>query len=371
MPETRYARNGEVHIAYQVFGEGDVTFVGLPGIVNNVEVSWENPESRRWLTNIASFCRFVVYDKRGQGLSDRDTGVPTLDERLADLTAVLDAVGAERAALGGISEGGSTAAMYAATYPERISHLALFGSFARVDVERGDAFMERWARAWGTPETLSVRLIAPSKLGDPAFLRWANHWERQSSTPGGLLAAWRWIREVDVRPVLSSIQCPTLAMHREGDRLVRISFGRELAELIPQTRLVELEGSDHAPQWGDQDAVVERLEEFLTGHQPEPRRAERVLATVLFTASSIRRAPRQGLVMPPGGGCSTATTRSPAAQSATWGGQFVKETGDGVLATFDAPGRAVQCADTLRSTLANAGSRPRWCPHRRDRAARR
>jgi pimeloyl-ACP methyl ester carboxylesterase/class 3 adenylate cyclase len=355
MPETRYARNGDVHIAYQAFGEGDVTFVGLPGIVNNVEVSWENPEGRRYLTKIASFCRFVVYDKRGQGLSDRDTGVPTLDERLDDLTAVLDAVGCERAALGGVSEGGSTAAMYAATYPERVSHLALFGSFAYVDVERGDPFMNKWAATWGTPETLSVRAIAPSKLGDPAFLRWANHWEHQSSTPGGLLAAWRWIREMDVRPVLGSIQCPTLVMHRTGDSLVRVSFGRELAELIPGARLVELEGSDHAPQWGGQDAVLEQLEPFLTGRRPAPKPAKRVLATVLFTdiVDSTTTSARLGDAA--WRGLLDRHDELSRSAIADFGGQFIKETGDGVLATFDAPGRAVQCADALRQGLANHG----------------
>ncbi len=175
VPETRYARNGDVHIAYQAWGEGEATFVGLPGIVSNLELIWEDAESRRWLTGLGSFARMVTYDKRGQGLSDRDAGVPTLDDRLGDLTAVLDAVNADTAVLGGISEGGTTAAMYAATYPERVSHLVMFGSFARVaDTEAGDAFMERWAEAWGTPETITVELLDPSKLGDTAFLRWAN-----------------------------------------------------------------------------------------------------------------------------------------------------------------------------------------------------
>ncbi len=148
VPETRYARNGDVHIAYQAFGEGEVTFVGLPGIVSNLEAGWGEPEFRSYLLRLGAAMRFVTYDKRGQGLSDRESGVPTLDDRLGDLTAVLDAVGAERVALGGISEGGTTAAMYAATFPERVSHLAMFGSFARVDVERGDEFLPRWAEHW-------------------------------------------------------------------------------------------------------------------------------------------------------------------------------------------------------------------------------
>src|ERR1700688_4557417 len=163
VPETRYARKGDVPIAYQVFGEGEVTFVGLPGIVSNIELMWEDSEFRLWVTGLASLARVVVYHKRGQGMCDRDSGVPTLDERLGDLAAVLDAVGADRVALGGVSEGGTTAAMFAATYPERVSHLTLLGSFAHLEqLPRTDAFMARWAESWGTPETLSVRAMAPS-----------------------------------------------------------------------------------------------------------------------------------------------------------------------------------------------------------------
>jgi pimeloyl-ACP methyl ester carboxylesterase len=355
VPETRYARNGEVHIAYQVFGEGETTFVGLPGIVSNIEVLWEDPESRQWLTGLASFARIVHYDKRGQGMSDRDAGVPTLDDRLGDLTAVLDAVGADRVGLGGISEGGTTAAMYAATYPERVSHLLLYGSFARADVASGDAFMPRWAENWGTPKTLSVQAIVPSKVGDADFLRWFNRFERQSTTPGGLLAAWRWIREMDLRPVLDSIQCPTLVMHRSGDRLVPVSLGRYLAEHIPGARMEELDGDTHVPQWGHLETVVSLVEEFLTGHHPTPKQTERVLATVLFTdivdstaraAALGDRAWRQVLDR------HDTISRSTVSEC---DGRLVKGTGDGMLATFDAPARGLRCADTLRSSLSDVG----------------
>jgi len=355
VPETRYARNGEVHIAYQVFGDGQVTFVGLPGIVSNIELMWEDREFRLWLTGLASLARVVVYDKRGQGMSDRDSGVPTLDERLGDLAAVLDAVGADRVALGGVSEGGTTAAMFAATYPERVSQLCLFGSFAHIENAGADGLMRRWAESWGTPETLGVQLIAPSKLGDLDFLRWWNRFERQSTAPGGLLSSWQWIREVDLRPVLGSIQCPTLVMHRKGDRLVPVSWGRYLAEHIPGAQMAELDGDDHEPWWGGFETVLSLLEEFLTGHHPVPKRAERVLATVLFT----------DIV--------DSTTRAAALGDAAWrqlldrhdkitertvadcGGRLVKGTGDGVLATFDAPARGLQCADMLRSALSDAG----------------
>jgi pimeloyl-ACP methyl ester carboxylesterase len=355
MPETRYARNGDVEIAYQVLGEGELTFVGLPGIVSNIEVGWEDPEARLYLTRLASFVRLVHFDKRGQGMSDRDAGVPTLDDRLGDLMAVLDAVGADRVALGGISEGGTTAAMFAATYPERVSHLALFGTFANVDVARGDVFMPRWAESWGTPETLSIQAIVPSKVGDLDFLRWMNRFERQTTTPGGLLAAWRWIREMDLRPVLDSIQCPTIVMHRKGDRLVPLSFGRYLAEHIPGAQMVELDGDTHTPQWGDIETVLSLLEEFLTGHRPIPKQTERVLATVLFTdivdstaraAALGDRAWRQVL---------DRHDRISQSAVADCGGRLVKGTGDGMLATFDAPARGLGCADTLRSSLADAG----------------
>jgi class 3 adenylate cyclase/pimeloyl-ACP methyl ester carboxylesterase len=355
VPETRYARNRDVHIAYQVFGEGEVTFVGLPGIVSNIELMWEDPEFRSWLTGLASLARVVVYDKRGQGMSDRDSGVPTLDERLDDLAAVLDAVGADRVALGGVSEGGTTAAMFAATYPQRVSQLCLFGSFAHIDTAGADGLMRRWAETWGTPETLGVQLIAPSKLGDLDFLRWWNRFERQSTTPGGLLASWHWIREMDLRPVLDSIQCATLVMHRRGDRFVPISWGRYLSEHIAGAQMAELDGDDHEPWWGDFEAVLSLLEEFLTGHHSIPKQTERVLATVLFT----------DIV--------DSTTSAAALGDAAWrrvldrhdkicqrtvadcGGRLVKGTGDGVLATFDAPARGLRCADTLRSALSDAG----------------
>ena len=355
MPETRYARNGDTHIACQAFGEGEVTFVGLPGIISNVEVIWEDPDSRRFLTRLGSFARCIHYDKRGQGMSDRDTGVPTLDDRLGDLVAVLDAVEVDRVALGGVSEGGSTAAMFAATYPERVSHLLLFGSFARIDRDLGDAYFARWSETWGTPETLSVPTIAPVKIGDLDFLRWMNRIERQSMTPRDLIASWHWIREMDLRPVLDSIQCPTLVIHRTGDRLVPVSYGRELAQRIPGARMEELEGNTHAPQWGDQDRVLSLIEEFLTGRHSMQKPTERVLSTVLFTdiVDSTARAAALG----DSAWRELLDRHDEISRSAVigCGGRLVKATGDGVLATFDAPGRGLRCAQTLRSALSDTG----------------
>jgi class 3 adenylate cyclase/pimeloyl-ACP methyl ester carboxylesterase len=355
VPETRYARNGDVHIAYQVLGEGELTFVGLPGIVSNLEVGWEDPELRRFMTGIASFARYVTYDKRGQGMSDPDAGVPTLDDRLGDLEAVLDAVGAEQVALGGVSEGGSTAAMFAATYPERVSHLLMYGSFAWIDPALGDAFFPRWAEAWGTPETLTVLAMVPSKAGDPDFLRWVNRLERQSTTPGGLLACWRWIREMDLRPILDSIQCPTLVTHRTGDRLVPVEYGRYLAEHIPGARMEELDGDTHPPGWGDFETVLSLMEQFMTGHQSAATPSERVLSTVLFTdiVDSTARAAALGdsawrRLLDRHDEISRSTV-------ADCRGRLVKGTGDGMLATFDAPVRGLRCAETMRLALSDAG----------------
>ena len=363
VPETRYASNGDVHIAYQSFGEGDVTLVGLPPIISNIDLAWENPETRAYLTRMASFCRVVHYDKRGQGMSDRTAGVPTMDDRLDDLAAVMDDAGVERAALGGISEGGSTAAMFAATYPHRVEKLVTFGSFAIVDVEQGDRFMPMWAASWGTPQTMTLPVVTPSKVGDEAFLRWLNRYERQSASPGGILDAWQWIREIDVRPVLGAIQCPSLIVHRRGDRLMPWQQSEEMANLIPRARLVLLDGADHIPWFGDAESVLALLEEFITDGHAHPPDVDRVLATVLFTdiVDSTGRAASIG-----DAGWRATLDRHDALSAATvaaHGGRIVKTTGDGVLATFDAPGRALRCAAALCRALADAGVQIRCGVH--------
>lgn len=354
VPEVRWARNGDVHLAYQVFGEGAPCLM-LPGIISNLEVMWEQPDVRRYMTRLASFCRVVVYDKRGQGLSDRDAGVPTMDDRLADAAAVMDAAGVDRGAIAGMSEGGSTAAMFAAAFPERVSHLVLFGAFPNVDREGGDRFVPMWAARWGTPETMTVPIVTPSKVGDAEFLRWMNRFERQCTSPGGLQANWRWVRDIDISGVLSSIQCPTLVLHRRGDRLIPISAGEYLAEHIPGARFLPLEGADHLPGIGDQESVLGPTEEFLTGHQPVSDLSERVLATVVFTdiVESTTRAASLG-----DAGWRRLLDEHDAAvrrEVSVHGGELVKSTGDGTLATFDAPGKALRFADRLRGVLERSG----------------
>lgn len=357
MPETRYARAEDgVYLAYQVFGEGDTWFIGAPPVISNIEVLWEHPEGARFLRALGSFSRFVQYDKRGQGMSDRVADVPTLEQRASDTIAVMDAVGADRAVVGGISEGGSTAVMVAATYPERVAGLAVFGGFARMLVaddypigwpaEVFDLANQRWAAGWGRRETLSVDLVAPDRAGDGAFLDFVNRYERQSSTPSGLLAQLGWLRELDIRSILPVIDVPALVCHRTDDRLVPVAHGRYLGEHIPGARYVEFPGSEHVPWLGDNDDIIGELEELVTGRRGRGR-PDRVLATVVFT----------DIV--------SSTARASALGDRSWhdlldrhdamarrivgrhGGRVVKSTGDGLLATFDGPARGIRCAQDL------------------------
>jgi pimeloyl-ACP methyl ester carboxylesterase len=354
-PATKYARADDgVYLAYQVVGDGDVVLVGAPPIISNVEEIWEDPEANHFLRTIGSFCRFIHYDKRGQGMSDRVADVPTLEQRAADLRAVMDAEGVERAVVGGISEGGTTAVLFTATYPERVSGLAVFGAFARlseapdypgVPLNVLEQTTAGWEAGWGTPNTLTVELLAPERVGDTRFLEWMNRYERQSSTPGGLRAQLRWLSELDVRPVLPVIRVPTLVIHRAGDRLVPRRLGRWLADAIPGARYVELPGSEHVPYLNDALPLAE-LEEFVTGRRAVGS-TDRVLATVLVTdiVSSTERAralgdPEWRRVLDRHDALARRIVER-------YGGRVVKSTGDGVLATFDGPARGIKAAGEL------------------------
>ena len=357
VPKTEYARTDDgVYLAYQVFGEGPACFIGAPPIVSNVEVIWEDPDCARFLERFSSFCRFVHYDKRGQGMSDRVDDVPTLERRAADMLTVMDAVGFDRAFIGGVSEGGTTAVMVAALYPERVQGMVLFGSAARFtraddypfgmpDEEAEDA-SQLWVSTWGTPETLTVPLVRPARVGDQRFLEWVNRLERQSSTPRGLEAQLRWALEIDIRQVLPVVSVPTLVNHRTDDVLVPVEHGRWLAANIPGARYVELPGSEHVPYWGDIDPVIAEYEEFITGQRSE-RPVERALATVVFTdivgstehAVTVGDQPWRELLDRHDAMARRLVERH--------GGRVVNTTGDGLLATFDGPARGIRCAAEL------------------------
>jgi pimeloyl-ACP methyl ester carboxylesterase len=360
--ETHYADSDGVSIAYQVHGDGPTELVLVPGFVSHVELLSEEPSTARFLRRLGSFSRMAVFDKRGQGLSDRPGRPPTLEEAMDDLKAVIDAAGFERPALFGISEGGPMSALYAATYPTRVAGLILFGTFARMvaapDFPHGisDEALDRWGdvvrRDWGGPVALDI--WAPSRVGDPAFERWWARLLRQGTSPAGAIALMDLYREMDVRRILPTIDTPTLVLHRGGDRMVSAAQGRHIAEAIPNARYVELAGDDHLPFAGDLDVVLDEVEEFLVGSRGAAE-SERALATVLFTdiVSSTEKAAELG-----DRGWRQLLERHDAAvrrQLALHRGREVKTMGDGFLATFDGPGRAIRCACAVQEEVEGLG----------------
>jgi pimeloyl-ACP methyl ester carboxylesterase len=363
-PKTEYARSGALHIAYQVVGSGPLDLVYVPGWVSHVDLAWEEPMLARFLTRLASFSRLITFDKRGTGLSDRvpQEELPTLEARMDDLRAVMDAAGSERAAIFGFSEGGNLSTTFAATYPERTSALIMFGTFAKrirspdypwaPTVEERQQSYEEIAREWARGMTLDR--YVPSMLGDEAFTRRLSAYFRSAASPGAAVALLRMNSEIDVRQVLPAIHVPTLVMHRTGDRSVHVEEGRWMAGQIPGARFVELTGEDHMPWVGDQDAILDEIQEFLTGIRPE-REPDRVLATVLVTdiVGSTRHATRLG-----DRAWSELLTRHHEivrGELRAFRGREVDTAGDGFLATFDGPARAVGCACRIRDAVRALG----------------
>ncbi|MDX6484655.1 MAG: hypothetical protein QOI81_1738 [Actinomycetota bacterium] len=366
-PETRYARSGDLNIAYQVTGEGPRDLVYVPGWVSNVEMMWEEPALARFLERLASFSRLILFDKRGTGLSDRVSNdeLPTLEERMDDVRAVLEAVGSDRAALFGHSEGGNMCLLFAATYPERTVALITLGCFAKRR-DPGDDYP--WAptaenreesvadveRNWGHLRPQDVEYYAPSRLGDEQFVHNLERYLRGAASPGAAAALLRMNSYIDVRGILPTIQVPALVLHRAGDHDVNVAEGRYLASKIPGAKFVELAGADHWISAGDTDAIADEIEEFLTGTRPVPE-PDRVLATVLFTdiVGSTERAAALGdrrwreLLA-----AHHSTVRN---QLEHWRGQEIDTTGDGFLASFDGPARAIRCACAIRDQVATLG----------------
>jgi class 3 adenylate cyclase len=352
-PVTRYAKSGDVHIAYQVTGEGPLDLVWVPGFVSHLEHHWEEPAFARFTERLSSFSRLIRFDKRGTGLSDR-VAIPTLEQRMDDVRLVMDAVGSERAALFGISEGGPMSLLFAATYPDRTIALVIYGSYAKrswspdhpygLRDSQWDALFDTMEREWGGPMGLDI--WAPSAARDERLKQWWATYLRLAASPGAAIQVMRMNREIDVRHVLSAIRVPTLILHRTGDRLTSIEQARYMAERIGGARLVELAGDDHIPTVGDTDAVLNEIEEFLTGvrHGPEP---DRVLATVLFTdiVGSTEKAATLGdrrwrdLLQ-----SYYAVARRELARHR---GRELDSAGDSLLAAFDGPARAVRCAATI------------------------
>jgi pimeloyl-ACP methyl ester carboxylesterase len=351
--ETRYARSGEVSIAYQVVGDGPFDLVYVPGFVSNIELMWEEPGLARFLERLASFSRLILFDKRGTGLSDPvpTDRLPTLEERMDDVRAVMDAVGSGRAALLGHSEGGNMCVLFTATYPERTTALILVGCYAKrirsddypwaPTVEDRARGIEQTEATWGSPE--AFRDLAPSKERDEAFQRWIGRYLRQSASPKAAAALMRMNTKIDVRDVLPTIGVPTLLLYRTHDADVHVEEGRYIGDRIPGARFVELPGEDHLMWTGDVDALLDEIEEFLTGVRrgPDP---DRVLATVLFTdvVASTETATRLG-----DRAWRTILDRHHDVvrrELARWRGREIDTAGDGFLATFDGPARGIRCA---------------------------
>jgi class 3 adenylate cyclase len=362
-PDTRYAQGPLGGIAYQVVGDGPLDLVVVPGLISHVDMMWGDPGWAEFIDGLASFARVVLYDKLGTGLSDPVDGVPTLESRADDLRAVMDAAGCRRAAMFGMSEGGPISLLFAATYPDRVRSLVLWGTYACGARDKGgspgwekwadllDAVEERLDR-WG--EGLSIEWAAPSLSHSALYRRAVGALERASMSPKmARLTFEAVLTQVDVRDILGSVRVPTLVLHRRDDPLP-IEFGREIAAKVPNARMVELEGVDHWPAIGDVQSIIDETQEFLTGHRQE-HVPDRVLATVLFTdiVDSTRRAAELGdrrwreLL--------ERHDELTRAELARFQGREVKHTGDGFLATFDGPTRAVRCATTLAERMPELG----------------
>lgn len=353
VPITKYAKSGDIHIAYQVIGSGERDLVIAPGFVTHIEHIWEQPLASHLYDRLGSFARVILFDKRGTGLSDRvaDKDLPTLEERMDDVRAVMDAVGSERAALFSVSEGGAMCLLFAATYPERTSALILFGSYARrtwaPDYPWGDSremnlqLLETVEHSWG--DAWGIEFRAATLATDAHFRHWYAMHYRLGASPGAAKALLKMNEEIDVRHVLPTIRVPTLILHRVGDRTIRVEHGRYLASRIPGAKYVELEGIDHIPFVGDADGVIDEIEEFLTGVRPAPE-PDRMLATILFTdiVGSTEMAAALGDYR-----FRDLLERHHAIvrhEIARHRGNEVDTTGDGFLATFDGPARAIRCA---------------------------
>ncbi|MEK6271097.1 MAG: adenylate/guanylate cyclase domain-containing protein [Actinomycetota bacterium] len=357
---TKYATNGDVSIAYQVVGEGPRDLILAPGFVSHAEILWENPDLARAFDRLASFARLIIFDKREQGLSDRVGRPPTVEEMVDDMNAVLEAAGSERAAVMGVSEGGAMALMFAATHPDRCTHLVVWGGYARITRAPGyehgfapenlELWAQQMAREWGGP--VALELFAPSRAGDPETERWWAHLLRSGTSPRSVSALMELYKELDVRHVLPVISAPTLILHRAEDRVVPIELGRYLAEKIPGARFVEFPGRDHLLFTEGGDEVAGEIEEFITGTR-QARPPDRVLATVLFTdiVDSTGHAARLGDQR-----WRELLDRHDSfvrKEVGRYRGQLVNTTGDGILATFDGPARAIECgAEIVRGVQA-------------------
>jgi pimeloyl-ACP methyl ester carboxylesterase len=362
---THYAKSGDLNIAYQVAGEGPPDLVYVPGWISNVEVQWDDPSMARFLRRLASFSRLILFDKRGTGMSDPVPldQLPTLEERMDDVRAVMDAVGSEKATLFGHSEGGNMCILFSATYPERTEGLILTGCYAKriwsedypwaPRPQDREAQADEMERTWGDPDAVP-EWVAPSRINDEAFRNWVAKYFRLGASPRAAANLLRMNTQIDTRSVLPTIQVPTLCLYRTDDTDVNVEEGRWIASQIPNAKFVELPGADHFLAASDPELMLAEIEEFVTGHRTslEP---ERVLTTVLFTdiVASTERAAAMG--DRPWRDLLERHNATVRAELHRYRGQEVDTAGDGFLATFDGPARAISAAHAIAEAVKPLG----------------
>ncbi len=357
VPETRYVENGDVNIAYQTIGDGDLDVVFVMGWVSHLEYFWKHPLFAAFLNRLASFSRLILFDKRGTGLSDRVplSELPTLEQRMEDVHAVMDAVGSERAVLIGVSEGGPMCSLFAATYPEKTTALVMIGTYAKrikdeeypwgVSAEDREAFFELMRRDWGKPVGIEER--APSMASDEEFRHWWAEYLRMGASPGAAVALTKMNAEIDVRSVLPLIRVPTLVVHRSGDLCLKVEEGRFVASQIPACKYVELGGIDHLPFVGNQDEILDEIEEFLTGMR-HAEEYDRVLATVMHV--KIVDPERHALEITDWEDFLQRSGVFVRRQIELFKGREVAFDENGLLAVFDGPARAIRCAMAINDS---------------------
>lgn len=362
-PETKYAKSGTVSIAYQVFGSGPVDLVVVPGWLSNIDVYWEEPAFVRFFERLATFSRVILFDKRGTGLSDRVTDTPTLEERMDDVRAVMDAVSSKRAALVGYSEGGPMCALFSVTYPERTEALIMIGSYARIGraidypwgrtLEEQEGFFRVIREGWGGPVGIEARI--PSRASDPQFRNWWTKFVRNSASPATALALTKANTEIDARYLLKSIRVPTLLVHATGDRAVSVEASRYMAREIAGAKLIEIDSEDHLLFLTDRGIEIENaIEEFLTGKRG-PVDIDRVVSTIMFTdivdstgtASRVGDSHWRDLL--------DKHHKSIREALVVYRGKEIDTAGDGFFASFDGPARAIKCGRALVEAVGKLG----------------
>lgn len=363
-PETKYAKSGDLNIAYQVVGDGPIDLVFVPGWVSNIEYSWEHPSYAKFYNRLASFSRLILFDKRGTGLSDRvaDSELPTLEQRMDDVRAVLDKVDSERSVVFGFSEGGNMSVLFAATYPERTIALITFGIFAsRIwsedypwapKLEERKKWLDSLEEKWGGP--VDIETLAPSAAHDKRFRDWWATYLRRSVSPKAAVAIGNMNSSIDIRNILSTVRVPTLILHRSGDKEANIEEGYYIRDRIPGAKFIELEGEDHFPIVGDFDSILNEVEEFITGVRPT-QDPDRILATVVFTDIVGSTDLIEELGDRKWKNLLEDHRLLIRKRLREFRGNEIETIGDGFLATFDGPARAIKCASAIIESMEELG----------------